>query len=278
MKKRFICCILAILLLAACLPPAFAAETPVKEYGVYIPGSHILRGESIVSVMLTGEKRNTNDPDAWKKEIRVFSFDGEKGVFETGEGSEPGDEVKWVKWLEDGYGYTVKLLRPGKYLLSGVPVYVMDMQEERQAALVEELDGALEKADAKTQAAMGTNLYKWIQKRVKAKLPADRPELEDICTDPLNALLTGFAAPEAYAPLLRLVMSMAHIRTVVVDGKRLVKKEESEGTWAVCELDGKWLWADPALDAGKTAYFAKEEDAMRKDHTLSEGAELFVSK
>ena len=278
MNKRLISLFLALLLLVSCLPPGFAAaaERPAKEYGVYIPGSHIVRSAAFVSVMLTGGKRDVQDPEAWKKEIRVFGYDPETGLFETGEGREPGEETKWIKWLEDGNAYSVQLLKPGKYLLSGVPFYVLDPACEPHAALLDEVDAEVWKADAKTRKTMGTNLYKWLQKRVKAKLPADRPELAEICRDPLNALLTGFAAQEAYPPLLQLVMSAAGIRTVLVDGKLLSKAGETDWIWAVCELDEKWLWADPALDAGKTAYFAKEESAMTRDHTLSAEAESFV--
>ena len=276
-KKHLIALLMAFVLAAACLPcsPVLAAEEPGTQYGTYIPGSHIVRGAASVSVMLTGSKRNPQDPEAWKKEIRVFPFDPGTGLAVTGEGREPGDEVKWVKWLEDGFGYTVQLLQPGKYVLSGVPYYVLDPADERHTALLDELDAALQKADAKTQKATGTGLYKWILKRVKTKVPE---EMADTCRDPLNALLTGYASPEAYAPLLRTVMSLARIPAVVVDGTRTVKKEEIAGTWAVCELDGKWLWTDPAPDAGKTDCFAKEESDMRKDHTLSGGAESFVAQ
>ncbi len=278
MNKRLISLFLALLLLVSCLPLGFAAaaELPAKEYGVYIPGSHVVRSAAFASVMLTGGKRDTQDPEAWKNEIRVFGYDPETGLFENGEGREPGEEIKWIKWLEDGNGYTVQLLKPGKYLLSGVLFYVLDPMVEPHAALLEELDEEVWKADAKTRQAMGTNLYKWLQKRVKVKLPADRPELAEICKDPLNALLTGFAVQEAYPPLLQLVMSAAGIRTVLVDGKLQSKAGETDWVWAVCELDEKWLWADPALDAGKTAYFAKEESAMARDHVLSPEAESFV--
>lgn len=275
MNKRVISFFLVLVLLAGLLPAGFAsaAEASGKEYGNYIPGSHIVRSAASVSVMLTGTKRDIKDPDAWKKEIRVFSFDPQTGLFEAGEGREPGDEIRWSKWLEDGCGYSLQLLQPGKYLLSGIPFYVLDPSVACHTALLEELDAAQDKADAKTQLTKGTNLYKWLQKRVKAKVPEETAE---ICRDPVNALLTGFAAPEAYPQLLRLVMSTAGIRTVLVDGKRVAKKEETDWTWAACELDGKWLWADPALDAGKTAYFAKDDAAMQKDHILSEEAEHFV--
>ena len=279
MNKKTFVCLFALLVLLACAAvlPA-AADAPAKEYGNYISGPHILRGDSIVSVMLTGEKRDAGDPEAWKKEIRCFSYDPENGVFETGEGREPGGEAEWVRWLEDGCGYTVRLLKPGKYVLSGIPVYVMDLWDERQAALLEELDQAADKADRETQLETGTNLYRWLQKRVKADLPKDRPELAEICADPVNALLTGYAAPEAYPELLRLILSAARVKTVLVDGTRTGKDGETEWVWAACELDGKWLWADPALDAGKTARFGKEESDMEKDHVLSEGAERFTQR
>ncbi len=277
MKKRMISWFLFVLLLAACLPagPAAAVET-VKEYGNYIPGAHIVRSAAVVSVMLTGARRDTSDPEAWKKEIRVFSFDSERGVFETGEGRGPGEETMWIRWLEDGYGYTVQLNKPGKYLLSGVPYYVLDPAEERQAALLNELDEMLYKNETSSQSATGTALYKWLQKRVKPKLPADPQDLPEICRDPVNALLTGYISPEAYPPLLQLVMSLARIRTVLVDGKYTVKGAETDWAWAYCELDEKWLCADPMQDAGKSSRFALDESAMQKDHVLSEAAERFV--
>lgn len=277
MNKRLISIFLALVLLAALLPAGFASavENPGKEYGNYITGAQIVRSAASVSVMLTGNKRDAKDPEAWKQEIRVFSFDSATGLFETGEGREPGDEVKWGKWLEDGYGYNVQLMRPGKYLLSGVPVYVLDPANEIHAALLDELDAAVDKADAKTQVTKGTNLYRWFQKRVKAKVPE---ELAETAKDPVNALITGYCAPEAYAPLLKLVLSLAGIRSVVVDGTRTAKSGDLDSTWLICELDEKWLWADPALDAGKTGTFAKEWIALSQNHTLSEGADTFIQK
>lgn len=278
MNKRLFSLFMALLLLVSCLPAGFAAaaEPPAKEYGVYIPGSHIAYGSATVTVMLTGGKRDAKDPEAWKKEIRVFGYDPETGLFETGEGREPGEETRWTGWLENGNAYTVQLTKPGKYRLSGVLFYVLDPANGQHTALLDELDEALWKADAKTRKTKGTNLYKWLQKRVKSKLPADRPELAEICVDPLNALLTGFAAQAAYPPLLQLVMSATGIRTVLVDGKLLSKDGETDWVWVLCELDEKWLWADPALDAGKTAYFAKEDAAMTRDHQLSAEAEDFI--
>ncbi len=260
------------------------AETAPEEtalssgYGNHVSGSLILTGAGQVQVMLGDRKRDPSDPEGWKKEVRCCSLDPETGLFETGEGREPGTEAELVKWLEDGYGYTVQLKEPGKYVLSGIPVYVLNTEDERHTALLDELDQAVIKAEGKTEKITGTNLYKWLQKRVKSKMPKDRPELAEICRDPMNALLTGYAAPEAYLPLLGIVMSQVHIETVAVDGKKIIKKQEQDGTWAACQMDGKWLWADPALDAGGTRYFGKTEEEMQKDHILSEGAEAFVGR
>lgn len=277
MNKRIISWFLVVILLTAFLPQGMAsAAEAVKEFGNYIPGAHIVRSAAVVSVMLTGSRRDTSDPDAWKNEIRVFSFDPERGVFENGEGRGPGDETQWGRWLEDGYGYTVQLNKPGKYLLSGVPYYVLDPAEERQASLLNELDEMLYKYESSSQVSTGTALYKWLQKRVKPKLPADPPDLAEICRDPLNALLTGYISQEAYPSLLQLIMSLGRIRTVLVDGKYTVKGTETDWVWAYCELDEKWLCADPALDAGKAARFGMEESAIQKDHVLSESAERFV--
>ena len=44
----------------------------------------------------------------------------------------------------------------------------------------------------------------------------DRPELEEACTDPLNALLTGYAMPEAYAPLLQILLKILQSTPVPV--------------------------------------------------------------
>ena len=277
MYKRVISFFLVFVLLAALLPAGFAsaAEEAAAEYGNYITGPRIVRSAASVSVMLTGAKRDAKDPEAWKKEIRVFALDPATGLFENGEGREPAEETKWLKWREDGYGYSVQLLRPGKYLLSGVPYYVLDPALESHAVLLDELEAAVDKCHAKTEKTTGTNLYKWMQKRVKAAVPE---ELAEACRDPLNALLTGYASPEAYAPLLCMILSMEKIRAIPVDGKKTDKNGETDWVWDVCELDGEWLYADPALDAGKTAYFAKDEAAMKKDHILSEEAEVFVER
>ena len=277
MNKRFISFFLVFALLAALLPAGFAAgaEETAGEYGNYITGPHIVRSAASVSVMLTGAPRDAKDPEAWKKEIRVFALDPDTGLFENGEGREPADETKWVQWRENGYGYTVQLLKPGKYMLSGVPYYVLDPAVESHAALLDELEATADKCHAKTEKTTGTNLYKWLQKRVKAKVPE---ELAEVCKDPLNALLTGYAAREAYAPLLCMILSLEKIRAIPVDGKKTAKDGETDWVWDVCELDGEWLYADPALDAGKASWFAKDEAAMRKDHILSEEAEIFVER
>ena len=140
----------------------------------------------------------------------------------------------------------------------------------------------MEKSEKKIEKETGAALYKWLIKRVKGKIPADRPELEEACTDPLNALLTGYAMPEAYAPLLQILLKHAGFECIPVDGTMIRNKEETDWTWNLCKLDGEWLYADPALDdlndSGQSSFFAKEWPAMEKTHLLSETCDAFLQK
>ncbi len=282
MIRRLVFLPVVLLLLFGLLlsAPAEGAGNPSPEIGIHTNVPRVALGSREVSVMLTGEKRQTEDPEAWKAEIRYVPFDAEKGVFDTGAEQAPDSRAEFVRWLDDGYGYTVRLTVPGKYVLSGMPFYVLDPSSEPQAALFEELDINAEKTLKKTQKDTAGALYSWLVRRVSGKLPPDQPELADICRDPMNCLLTGYAAPEAYAPLLQLILDQSGIDAVLLDGQAVRRDDTWDGTWIACRLDGTWVYADPALDdrdnGNRNAYFAKDRESFEKDHVHSEASLAFL--
>ena len=272
MKKRALLGLVILLLAVGCVCFALA-ESPVH---LNCPQIHI--GEATVSVLLTGEKRE--ETADWRDEIRYFAFDAESGIYETGEGRVPEDGVAFAGWIEDGYGYTVRIDKPGKYLLSGVPVYVLDMNDEKQNALYTELDAALLKYEKTTQQQTAQGLYAWTIKKVNCKLPADREDLAEICTDPMNCLLTGYIVRDTYAPLLQMVLKQAGIESLKITGTVTQKNETSDWSWLLCRLDGNWLYADMALDdlnnQNGGAQYAKDWKTISKNHALSEESEKLV--
>ena len=274
--------ILAVLVLVGLMASAQAetAGNAVPEIGVHTNVPRVALGAREVSVILTGEKRQTADPEAWKAEIRYVPFDRESGLFDTETEQAPDGRAEFVRWLDDGYGYTVRLTVPGKYILSGIPFYVLDPLSEPQAALFEELDINAEKTLKKTQKDTAEALYSWLMRRVNGKLPEDQPEMADICRDPMNCLLTGYAAPEAYAPLLQLILDQSGIDSVMLDGQVVRREDEWDGTWIACRLDGTWVYDDPALDdrdnGNRNAYFARDRESFEKDHVHSEASLAFL--
>lgn len=273
-RKRVFFVVLLILLALA------AVSIAAAEGQVHLNASQVQPGEATVSVLLLKEKRDTTDPDAWRNEIRCFSYDPENSIYETGEGEPPADGITFIGWLENGYGYTVRITKPGKYLLSGMPFYVLDLENEKLGALYEELENVLAKYDRETQKKTGQSLYGWLIKKVSCKLPDSRPELSAICTDPVNCLLTGYALPETYAAILQLVLKHAGIESLQVNGTVTLKNEPAEWNWNICRLDGKWLYADMGLDDRNNNnggdYYGRDLKGMSKNHTLSDKSEGFI--
>ena len=279
MKKRIVLFTLILCMLAAVMPTGAAGTETAREteYGIHLTTPQIAEGPLEVSVMIPEKKRNLEEADSWKAEIRYFPADPETGLFDTGDGRAPGEETEWVRWLEDGYGYTVRLKQPGKYLLSGVPVYVLDSGNAKHAALREELFTVMERGERNTERETAAVLYDWTLGRVNGRVPE---EFSEACRDPLNALLTGYAAPEAYAQLLRIILKQAGIESVRVNGKIVLNGTETDWTWCLIRLDEQWLYADPAMDDiynGWSATYAKEWAGIAQNHILSPGAEAFTA-
>ena len=211
-------------------------------------------------------------------EIRFYPFDAETGLYASGSGEPAGDRAGVKRQVEPDYIFTVSLNEPGKYTVSGIPIYVLPADNEPLAALADEIRTAADKAEGKTQKVTAQKLYEWLLKRVKSILPEDQPELLEACTDPFNCLLTGYALPETYGELYRLLLRSAKIRSIPVTGTA----GETAHSWVMCRLDDQWVYADPAMDdvkdkAGKK-YFAPEEKQFFKDHVLSEASSWFLEK
>ena len=271
MKKTGI--LLALILAGILLTAAAMAEPGDMGQGmaeISVPQFSI--GPVSLNVMLTDRTTETG-PD-----IRYYLFDPETGLYACGAGEPAADRAEVTGHPEQGNIFTVSLKEAGKYMISGIPFYVLPADSEPLTALAEEIRAAVDGAEGKNQEATARKLYEWLLKRVKSTLPEDRPELAEACTDPFNCLLTGYAAPEAYGGLYRLLLRSAKVRSIPVTGAA----GETEHSWVMCRLDDRWVYADPAMDdvndkAGKK-YFAPEEKNFLKDHALSETSARFLEK
>ena len=276
--RRLLAWFIIFTLISGCFPGLAEAEgeTPVAESGrqmvAEISVKQFATGTATVNLLLA-DGVNGTDPD-----IRFFPYDAETGLYATGEGERAGDRAEVSIPEGQDQVLTVSLNTPGKYSLCGIPFYVLSPDAEALSALTEEILDAVDKADAKTQKATAEKLYAWLLKRVKNTIPEDREDLREACADPLNCLLTGYALPEAYAPLYQLLLRCAGIRSVPVTGTL----SDAEHAWIMCRLDDEWAYADPAADdvkdRGGKKYFAPEEKQFRKDHTLTEATERFVNE
>ena len=269
LRGRILFCLALCLAMLACSAAAETEPAPAQ-----ISRTPFGSAPVTVSVLLP----DPADTEDWQGLIRYYPFDTQAGLYETGEGTEAGDRAVFGGWTEEGTVYTVTLNTPGKYLLSGVPFYVLDETDEAVREIREEIENAVFAAEGKNQAETAKKLYTWLLKRVKSVLPEERAgELRAACTDPLNCLLTGYALPEAYAPLYRLLLQIAGIESVPVRGTR-----DGEGhTWVMARLDGEWLYMDPAADdekdkAGAKA-FAMNAETLAKRWTLSDSFRDFAA-
>ncbi len=256
---------------AAASGEAYAAHTVLcaAPYGT---------GPADVSVLVVTEdpaRASLGEADV-ASEIRFFPFDAESGLYAAGAGEPAGSRVEILYLSDDRCVYTVRLTEPGKYTLSGAPYYILDASVPALASLQAELDEAVESSYGNTDAATAGKLHDWLCAKVSPRLPEDQPDLAAACTDPMNALLSGFASREGYARLYWLLLRAANIRSIVVSGQA----GEEEATWNLCRLDDSWSWTDCAMDDAKDSrqkkYLQLDDAKIAKDHTLCPADAAFV--
>lgn len=207
-------------------------------------------------------------------EIRFFPFDAESGLY--GAAGEPaGERAEILSVAEDGKTYTVRLRTAGKYTLSGTPYYLLDPAVPALTELRAELDEAVARNTAGTEKDTAAKLHDWLCGRVSASLPGDRAD-PAAYEDPFNALLSGCAARDAYAPLYRILLGAAGIRSIVVSGKT----GGQDTVWNLCRLDGTWSWTDCAMDDLKDRqrkkYLQADDKTMAADHVPAAAEQAFV--
>ena len=280
MMKRLISILLALILLAAplCAPAEETAETPAYTKAWICGAPYGYGTTAYVLAMADGTSRRALTPEQVAEEIRFCPFDEATGLYISGEGEPAGDRAEIVSLSDTRNKYTVRMKEPGKYLLSGAAYYLLDPKVPAQSALRAELDGIVVKSTQKGDKKTAKALHDWLVARVSPVFPAEDAErLKAACGDPMNALLTGYACREAYAELNRLLLNAADIRCFTVSGTA----GEENVTWSLCGLDGTWCWTDAALDDVNdkkgSKYFALDDKAMGKDHTLGAADEAFTA-
>ena len=265
--------VILMILLAAALTyiPALGDSDATGIGMVEISVPQFAAGPVTLNLMITDMQAGT-EPD-----ILYFPFYAEKGLYASGEGEPAGARAEVMRQEQENI-YTVSLKEPGKYSIAGIPFYIISAENEQLAALADEIRDVVDKSEGKTQKDTAQKLYEWLLKRVKSVIPEDRPDLQDACTDPFNCLLTGYALPETYGELYRLLLRSARIYSIPVSGLT----GEAEHNWVMCRLDDQWVYADPAMDdiddRAWKKYFAPEESQFMKDHVLSEVSERFLKE
>lgn len=228
----------------------------------------------------------TNDPgqDAKteadiKADIRFYPFSAETGLYATGEGEAAGNRVEIQFLSENRINYTARLKEPGKYVFQDTAYYLLDPDQPVQAGLRAELDGIVADSTDTKEKKMAQKLHDWVCQRVSPVFPEEDAErLAAACTDPMNALITGYACAEAYASLFNLLLSASGLRCLTVSGT----VNETEAVWSLARLDGEWCWTDAAMDdlndKKGNKYLEKDDKTMAKDHILRAEDQLFTDQ
>ncbi len=280
MMKKLLAVLLALILLAApvCVQAEAAAE-PVIYSRTWLPGAAYGYNTTLVLLVATNDpaqKHKTQDDIA--EGIRFCPFDKVTGLYTTGSGEPAGDRVEIRSLSDTKQNYTVHLKEPGKYLFSGTAYYLLDREEAGQVSLRRELDGAVVRSAKKTEKETAKALHDWICNRVSPVFPEeDAARLSAACTDPMNAIITGYACREAYAGLNRLLLSAAGIRCMILSGTA----GEESADWILCRPDGTWCWTDTAMDdlndKKGMKHLLRDEKAFAKDHTLCTEDQAFLN-
>ena len=269
-----------LIALVLCAAVGCAAADAPAEAGcrvVWSPGSSYACGQTEVPLLVLSDElaRQTLAED----EIRFFPFDAETGLYAGGEGEPAGDRAKILQDPGLPALYYVTLTKPGKYVIAGYECYILDQQVPALKALYDELESVTEKNAKPKESQTAKGLHDWLCGRVKSVIPEeDAARLSAACADPMNALLTGYAAREAYAPLYRMLLGASGIRSLTVSGTA----GGEDATWTMCRLDGSWVSTDAALDdaqdkkSGK--YLSLDDQKIGQDHILCENDQIFADK
>lgn len=282
--KKLISVLLVLVLWAAVLPAG--AEEAAEASGsapcyckAWLCGSPYGYGaDTAVLVMTNDPGRRAMTPEQVAEEIRFFPFDEAAGLYAAGDGEPAGDRAQITALSDSRTQYTVHLNAPGKYLLSGAWYYLLDRNVPALRGLRAELDGIVTGSKNAKDAKTAKALHSWLCGRVSPDLPEESAALlSAACTDPMNALLTGYARGDAWALLNALLLNAADIRCLTVAGTA----GEQEGTWNLYKEDGAWRWTDAAADAagGKkgAGHLGMDDKALAKDHTLCAADAAFTA-
>lgn len=210
--------------------------------------------------------------------VRYFPYDPSAGLYAVGEGEPAGERAAVVLRSESENVYVVRLSVPGKYAVGDSFFYVLDPGEKGLLALDTELRTAVNASYGETETDTAKKLHHWLCDRVRSVIPADREDLLSACSDPVNALLSGYACREAYAPLYQMLLQRAGVHSLILRGAA----GETDGSWNMSFLDGTWLWTDAAMDDPKdqkqSRYLSREAADLAKTHTPGAADRAFVAE
>ena len=280
--KKILAFILCIVFLAAALPPATAEDTAAEETAwlkAWLCGPHYGYRGDITALLLS------NDPEQDKKteaeiaeNIRFVPFYSETGLYAAAEDGAAGERAEITYLSGDRSCISLRLKEPGKYMVFDTAYYYLDHSVPAQAALRAELDDAVTLNTKEKETQMARGLHDWIAQRFSPAVSGET-ELADLPGgDPMNALITGYAAEEAYDRLFDMLLASAGLCSVLISGTA----GGQEGTWCLSRLDGKWVRTDMSMDdmndKKSNAYFAKDEKTFEKDHAASAADEAFTDR
>ena len=283
--KKLLSVLLALALFASllCAAAEESAETPAEKtvYSkTWLCGPSYGYSTAVAVLVVTNDPaRKEMTPEQVAEEIRFIPFDGDAGIYGTGNGEPAGEKAEITSLSDSRTAYTVRLNAPGKYLLSGAAYYLFDPRVPALSALRAELDGIAEGSRKNQDKQTAKALHDWLIGRVSSVIPEEDAErLGAACTDPVNALLTGYACREAYAPAYRMLLNAAGIRCLAVSGTA----GEEDASWSLCRLDGTWCWTDAAMDDRNdkkgSKYLSVDDKAIGKDHALCAADEAFTAE
>ena len=280
--KRIVSLLLGVIL---AVMPLVATGENTAEAGVYYQKTWLSNPgygyrDTIAALVMTNDPgQDVKTEEDIKAEIRFYPFSAETGLYATGEGEAAGDRVEIQFLSENRINYTARLKEPGKYVFQDTAYYLLDSDQPVLAGLRAELDGIVADSTDTKEKKMAQKLHDWVCKRVSPVFPEEDAErLAVACTDPMNALITGYACAEAYAPLLNLLLSASGLRCMTVCGT----VNEAESCWSLARLDDEWCWTDSAMDdlndKKGNKYLEKDDKTMAKDHTLRAEDQLFTDQ
>ena len=282
-KKRLVTLLIGLILLLT--TPGILAETtdePAEE-AVYrktwLSGPHYgYRREVAASVLSGNPGQGPKTEEEIVMNIRFVPFDSEKGLYATDKEENAGDRVEITNISENRTSFSLRLNEPGKYTIYDTEYYYLDSDVPALTALRSELDSVIIQSAKEKEVQTAQAVHDWIAQRVSPVFTAETESLAPQCTDPLNALITGCAREEAYDKLYDILLGSAGLSNLLVSGEA----GGEEGIWCISRLDGAWVWTDMSMDDLKDkksrAYFAKDEKAFGKDHSLSPADKAFVDR